>query len=188
MTRKFLDTVRSELTAQLATSNLTTAPQLDVVLQDLIDSTIQDESAIIGETPVLGFVTAAGFTEIDNAFTVDVGGDGSFLIPNALSGQIQTSAIAGYSYSIKAQISIADMTNNTPVEFSLMSNGVETGFVATLNGQGNGRPMTASFSGLKLSGLANEVWSIGVSTPNGANTIDILNASLSVTILPTNNP
>ena len=188
MSRKFLDTVRSDISAQLQTNANTTGLELNAVLQDLIDSSVQDESAIAGTTPVLSFVTSTAWTEIDEGYTVDVGGDAEFLFPNFASGQIQTSNTAGFTYNIRAQISIADLGNNVPVEFTLLANGVPTGFIATTAGRGNNRPLTVSFSGIKLSGVANEVWSVGVATPNAADTIDIFSISMSVTILPTNNP
>ena len=187
MTRRFLDDVRNDMAGQLQTGAATTAPELNLLLQDLIDSTVQDECGITGETNT-PLATTVAWASITTGFNVDVGGDGSFLIPNAASGIITTSATAGFTYEIELFASFEDLANGQRIDFSVLENGTPVGFLSANQGEGNDDPVTATAKMISLSTPANAVYSVGVRTPQGANNITIVSLILVVTIQPTNNP
>ncbi len=189
MTRRFLDDVRGDLTAQLATGNQTPAPALNLLLLDVIDSTIQDEAVIASNTASPAVPTAIAWAPLTTGiYDVETGGDAEFLKIDLINGSVTTATTGGFTYKIDGNISFDDVASNTPIEFSVLADGVQVGFIAALNGGGSSRPRTASFSHVALSAGADTVFTIGVQTPNGVNTIDIASIALSVTIQPTNNP
>lgn len=188
MTRRFLDDVRTDLIAQLTTGNETPAPTLNGLLLDMIDSTIQDEAVIYGITPVDNHPTTTTFVPINVGYDVTVGGDAEFLKMNDASGEAQGATVAGYTYSIKGQITVI-ASNGQRYEFVILRNGVDQlGVVRGLTGDGNNDPVGVDLSGFTISALSDAVYTIGVRSPDGANDIDIQAIGLSATILPTNNP
>lgn len=190
MTRRFLDNVRADIATLLAdnTTGDITAPIMQGVLLDMIDSTIQDESAIASNTPSLAVATAIAWQPLTTGiYDVSTGGDATFLILDVINGTVTTSATAGFSYSFEGKVSFTDINSNTPIEFSILKNGVQVGFIAALTGGGGTRPRSTAFSHINLSAGANDVYTIGIQTPNGVSSIDIVSVGLSATILPTNN-
>ena len=189
MSRRFLDDVRADLTALLVTGGATTAPELNALLIDTIDSSIQDESVIASNAPSLAVATAIAFAPLTTGiYDVEVGGDASFLIPDIVNGNITTSSTAGFTYELEGKVSFNDLGANIAIDFCILKNGVQEGFIAELTGGGGTRSRTASFSHITLSAGASDVFQIGVQTPVAVNTIDINSIALSCTIQPTNNP
>ena len=87
--RKFLDTVRSDLTALLVTAGLTPAQSLNALLIDLIDSSIDDEALISSNVASLAVPTATTWAALTaNIYDVEQGGDGSFLTTDFAAGTI----------------------------------------------------------------------------------------------------
>lgn len=188
MTRRFLDDIRGDLTAQLVTGGDTTAPALNALLLDMIDSVIQDESIIASNTTSLAVPTAIAWQPLTTGiYDIEVGGDGNFLKPDVINGFIETISVLGFTYEVEAKINFADLGSNTEIDFSILNNGVPVGFVASLTGGGGSRPRSASFSHIDLSTVANSQFTIGVQTIGGVNTIDIISVGLTLTIQPTNN-
>lgn len=187
--RKFLDTVRADLTAQLVTAGETTAPQLNDLLIDLIDSSIEDEGGIFSLTPTNGLAVDLAYTEITSAFTANIGGDGVFIQPDFTIGAVQTSPTAGFSYQILVQLSV-EIAKNDRFDFTVMQDGVPIGVGASVtgNGVGTNRPVGVSVTSLVLSSPANAVYTVAVKSPDGASTMNVLKASLFTVIKPTNNP
>jgi hypothetical protein len=185
MSRIFMDDWRTARTLLLQTGGATTALELLASDIDLSESCTDDESALIMTTdqPLVTTSSFAKLTGYDSA----VGGDAEFLITDFLAGDVTTSAVAGFSYQFNAQISFI-CTNNAVYQFSLMRNGVATGFVASITGTGNGDLQTVNLEGLELSALANSIWSVGFLSLGGGDALTILQAFLRATIKPTNNP
>ena len=189
MTRKFLDDLKATATATLETDGETTALELLAIQMDGWDSTINDECAIASNTPFPGFVTSPAWQPLGaGIYDQSIGGDIDFLKLNVAAGEIGTSSIPGFSYAVRGSISFTDMQNNRHINFVILADGVPVGFVARDTGRGNGKPVSASFEHLSLSTPANTIYQIGVQTDDGANTVDILDVGLAVTIKPTNNP
>jgi hypothetical protein len=189
MTRRFLDNIRTELDALLVTGGATTALELKPLLIDMIDSTVQDESAIASNTPSLAIPTAVAFTPLTaGIYDLSVGGDATFLKLDVAGGTVTTASTAGFTYEFEGKISFTDIGSNQAIDFSILADGVQVGFIAAMTGGGGSRARTAAFSHIQLSAGANAVYTIGVSTPAGVSTIDILSVGLTAMITPTNNP
>lgn len=185
MTRRFLDEVKNDLSALLVTAGDVKAPDLLATQIDLIDSLNTDQAAIYGDnsqslTTTDSFISIAGYNNLS-------GGDPDFLKLDTVAGTITTATIAGFSYSFLANISYR-CENNADYEFSLMENGVATGFVGTITGSGNNDLQSIAIGGTKLSASTNSVWSISFRSLDGGDDVELLQYSLRADIIPTNNP
>lgn len=187
MTRRFLDDVRGDVTALLVTGGNTTAPQLSGLLIDTIDSSIQDECSIASTAPTANLATTAAFVPL-SVYGEEHGGDGSFLTPSFTNGVVTTSPTAGFTYSISCIVTIEDLQNGIPCEFVVMQNGVPEGLAFALTGDGSNDPVTITIRHLINAAPANAVYSIGIRTPNGANSLDVVAIEMIAIIHPTNNP
>ena len=191
MTRRFLDEIRAEINAQIVTNAAgdITAALLNPLMIDTIDSCIQDECAIASNTTSLAVPTTATWASLGTGvYDIVTGGDGDFLSPDEVIGDISSSDTAGFTYLVEGKVSIEGINQNTSIEFSILADGVPVGFIASVTGGHGERPLSTSFSHLSLSTPAGTHYTIGVNTPNGAETIDIGSVGLSLTIQPTNNP
>lgn len=188
MARRFLDDVKSDLSALLVTGGNTPAPALADLLIDTIDSTVDDESAIFSSGASLGVAISTAWTPITAAYDGQVGGDADFLKTDFAAGTITTTTTAGFTYKTDGFVSFTDLGANVVIEFAILRGGVPVGVIATLTGGGNNRPRIANFSSFDLSNSPDDVYSIGIRTPDGAQSIDILDIALAVTISPTRNP
>jgi hypothetical protein len=191
MARRFLDSIRADIASQLAdnvTGNIT-APVMQNLLLDMIDSTIQDEAAIASNAISLAVPTAIDWTSLAvGVYDITVGGDATFLKLDAVNGTVTTSATAGFTYEFEGKISFSDIGSNTPIDFSILADGVQVGFIAAMTGGGGTRARTSAFSHISLSATPNAVYTIGVRTPNSINALDILSVGITAIITPTNNP
>ena len=187
MTRRFLDDVRGDIVTQLQTAANTTGPELSALLIDTIDSTVQDEANIASTVSTVGLVTTTAFVPM-LVFGEDNGGDGVFLTPDFLNGTITVSPTAGFTYTFSCNVSIENLQNSVPCEFVVMENGSPVGLSFALTGDGNNDPVTIAIRHLVNAAPANAVYSIGVRTPSGANTLDVLAIEMIAVIHPTNNP
>lgn len=187
MTRIFLDTVRANLTAQLTSGGNITAPELNALLQDVVDSTVQDECAITGVVPT-PFASTVAWQSIAVGYTEVVGGDAVFLKPDLPNGVVQTSAVAGYTYELELFISFEDLASGQRADFSILRNGQPVGFLSANQGEGNNDPVTATAKFVELAAPLNADYTIGIRTPQGPRNLNILSLSLVATIQPTNNP
>ena len=187
--RKFLDTVRADLTALLVTAGATPAPSLNALLIDVIDSSIDDEALISSNVASAAIPTATTWTPLTTGiYDVAQGGDGSFLTTDAVAGTITSSPTAGFTYNANGLVSFTDIATNTVIEFSILRNGVPFGYIASITGGGGARPRSVGFEHTVISAGASDVFTIGVQTPAGATTVDISSIGLGLTIKPTNNP
>jgi hypothetical protein len=156
---------------------------------DTIDSCIQDEAAIVSSTPSTGIATTTTWQPLTTGiYDGTVGGDASFLIMDAVNGTVTTSATAGFTYSFAGKLSLTGIDQNTPIEFAILADGVAVGFIASVTGGHNSRPLSVDVGFITLSTPASTVYTIGVQTPDGVQTIAISDIALGVTINPTNNP
>ena len=121
-------------------------------------------------------------------YDVEQGGDGSFLTTDFAAGTITSSATAGFTYNANGLVTIDDLATNIVIEFSILRNGVPFGYIGSLTGGGSGRPRSIGFDHTVISAGASDVFTIGVQTPAGANTVDIISIGLGLTIKTTNNP
>jgi hypothetical protein len=191
MSRRFLDDVRAEIHAIIKTNGNAeiTGPLLNGLMIDMIDSTIQDESVIASNIPSGPIPTTTTFTPLTTGiYDESSGGDGVFLKPDFINGEIISGATAGFSYTVRGLVSINDTQINRLVNFVILKNGVPAGFISQNVGRGNSKPISLSVEHYSLSTPSDTVYQIGVETPDGANTVDILSIGMSLTIQATNNP
>jgi len=187
MTRRFLDNIRADIATQLAdnpTGDITAAIMQNLLL-DMIDSTIQDEGAITGGS-VLDIALTNAWQLLD-IFDTNVGGDGDFITPSAGTGVIVTSDNAGFSYQINAQLSFVT-DNNRDYEFSILQDGVEIGFLSSQTGTGAGDTQSIYLSTFVKSAPADAQYSIGARNNGTTGDLDVIASSITVIIVPTNNP
>ncbi|AUR97446.1 hypothetical protein NVP1239O_10 [Vibrio phage 1.239.O._10N.261.52.F6] len=188
MTRRFLDDIRAEINTYLVAGGDTTASELNPTLIDMLDSTIEDESAIFSLVQTDNVPTTTEWTKINTTvYGGSQGGDGVFLKPDFANGQIVTNTVAGFSYNVGAAISFEGQAN-TRFDFRLLKDGIPVGIIDIQTGEGNNDPITANPRAYIPSADSDAVFSVGVRSPDGANNIDIISAVLYATILPTNNP
>lgn len=188
MTRRFLDDIRANITALLVTAGETTAPDLAALMIDQVDSVVDDEAAIASTTPSLAVPTAIAWQPLTTGiYDISVGGDGDFLKVDATAGNITGSSVAGFTYELDGKISFQDLGSNVAINFSILVDGVQAGFIAALTGGGGTRPRTAAFTHIVLSAPADALFQIGIQTPDGVQAIDIGSVGLQATIKPTNN-
>ena len=189
MSRRFLDDIRNDLTGLLVTAGQTTAPELNALLIDMIDSTIQDEAAISSNTLSSGIATTTSFVSLtSDIYDSTIGEDAVFLKTSFTNGTITTTSTPGFTYEIAAKASIDGIDQNTSIEFTIMADGVAVGFVGATTGGHGSRPLSVDVTYIDVSVPADTVYTLGVRTADGAETINILSIVLGATIKPTNNP
>lgn len=189
MSRIFLDTLKVNLSALLVTDGAVTAPQLLSQLIDVVDSTIRDEAVISASAPVLAVPTAVTWAPLTTGIYDTVkGGDAEFLKVDAINGTVTGATVAGYSYLLEAKVSFTDLSANTPIEFSILADGLQVGFVSAMTGGGGTRARSAAFTLFDNQASSDVVYTVGIQTPNGINTLDIIGVGMLVSVLPTNNP
>lgn len=187
MARRFLDDIRADIATLLAdnTTGDISPADLRLVMLDIISSTIQDECLIVSTAPTLGISLTDSFSVL-NVFQDSVGGDLEFLKPNVNNGSIVLSATPGWSYNIRAAVSLT-ANQNELVEFCILRDGVPALHRPDVNGAGGSRANSVVIFGSTLSNTANEVIQIGARAVDGSGDIDVQDAILEVTIMPTNN-
>lgn len=189
MTRRFLDDIRSDIVTLMPDNNIgaITPAITRGILTDMVDSTVQDEGAISANAPTLGIATTDSFTQLTTPYAQNAGGDGDFITPDQINGEITTSSTAGFTYSLIGSIAFEGSAND-PFEFVILEDGSPVGFITRETGEGNNDPVSSYVRTLIDAAPADAVYSIGVRTPEGNNTIDILDIELVAIIQPTNNP
>jgi hypothetical protein len=194
MTRRFLDDVRADLTALLVTAGATTALELQPLLIDTIDSSVDDECVVGSTIPAVGIPILVTWTPIvldgvgGAVYDTAVGGDATFLKVSIPLGKVTLSTVPGFTYEVEGYINFSDLGSNVAIDFSILVDGVPVGFLASLTGGGSARARSATMKALILSTGADAVIELGVRTPDGAQAIDTSSLGILVTIKPTNNP
>ena len=188
MPRKFLDDVRADIQTLIADNTTGEIQPADVrsILTDIVDSTIQDECAISGDTGATIALTSA-FSPITDGFDTTVGGDGTWLKPNQATGTIVLNVQPGWTYSVLAVVTL-QVVQNESLEFCILRDGVAGFFKPTIAGAGVSRPNSVQLIDQILANTSNEEVQIGVRAIDGAASVDIIDVVLEVTVLPTNNP
>lgn len=188
MTRRFLDDIRSDVTTLLADNMAGDISPADMrsIFDDTIDSTIADEGEIFSTASTIGVVLTGTFASLTTIYDVNGGGDGNFLNPAFASGTITGSGTAGFSYTVRAAITIA-AGNNEEVEFAIGINGVAEPYFATLVGDG-ARDQSVSIGAFDRTSSISAVYTLMARAADGAATIDVDAVRLVAVIQPTNNP
>jgi len=189
MSRRFLDDVRADINAAIIPNGagLITADVLRPILIDSIDSSIDDEAIIGSSLDVIGLAIN------DTTWTVipcddSVGGDAQFLNVDLANNQIVTSPTAGYTYASSALVNLVG-ANNKRFEIAVLEDGTPSGAIGEITARGNNKPVNVTAFGLELSTPSSTSYTIGIrSIDDPADTLDIHDRALSVTIKPTNNP
>lgn len=194
MSRRFLDDIKTDIASLMAdngTGDFTLA-QDRIIRVDTIDSTIDDEAAIYSSTPVAGpIATTIAFSSLTTGlYDTAIGDDsvgGAFLNTDPTNGVIVSKNIAGFHYNIEAGVNFTP-SNGVTYDFSIGINGVEGFRTASVTGQPGGDPASISLKRISLSTPLSASFSLMCRTPDGVDSLDIIEAVLIATIKPTNNP
>ena len=186
MARRFLDDVRAEINAQIIANaaGLITAPILNPLLIDSIDSSTDDEAVLFLSTPATGVAVGLAWTPIN--FDSSIGGDLNFLVVDLAADNITTTVTAGFTYKVEGFIT-GTAGNNDVVELAIGIAGVPVGFIGAFTGRGAGRPQSTTCGFFTNSAASLSSFQLIAQSPGGA-TVDVTGLALTVTIKPTNNP
>ena len=188
MARRFLDDIRSDIASQFAdNSNGNISPaDLRSVTVDMLDSSVQDECDIFSTAPTVGLVLNGTFSDLTTIYDGQEGGDGLFLIPSFASGMVAGTSTPGFTYVVIADITV-EASNNEEIDFSIGINGVATGFIGSVVGDGM-RDQSVRVENLDRTAPASAVYTLMARAADGAATPTIQDVILRVIIVPTNNP
>ena len=191
MTRKFLDDVRTQVDTLLADNNAGDISPLDVrtVLNNIIDSTIQDEAQLASTAAFTPYTLSVGSYAViggSGVYDTSRGDDGDWLNINLNAGTVTGSATPGYSYTVKAGVTFSGLANNEVVDLAIGVNDTPQGFVTNIVGDGGSRPGSRYWEGGVLTAGTSDVFSIMAQTDT-AGTIQIDAITLTVIVEPTNN-
>ena len=189
MARKFLDDVRAEINTLINDNASGEISPLDVrtCLIDIVDSGVQDESYIFGDVPDQPFALTGAYQSIGTLYTTGVPAVPGFVTPNSGAGTITLSATAGFTYSIKTQITLST-SNNEEVDFRIGINGVPVGYVGSIIGSAGGRELSVSVEYILLAAGVSDVITLMARAADGSGTMSVDSIFLFAAILPTNNP
>ena len=194
MARRFLDDLRADIINYIIDNDagLITPAQVRTALLDIIDSTIQDEGAIIADHTAgapYSFTATPTWTALPTAiWNGEVGGDADFVKVNEAGGEISSSSTAGWTYVLQGVISIV-AANNADIEFAIGTDGDPTGTPITVTGRGSNRPVYGRCFRYDVSALANSSYQLFVRSPTGGSeAIEVDYVALICVIQPTNNP
>jgi hypothetical protein len=187
MTRKFLNTIRSEITTLLAdnTTQDITASELRQVVGDILDSTYESSAYVYSGAASPGEVLTNTYVVVPMASPVSAQAEPTFLTANAANRQVNVLAAAvGFAISAVVEATVT-VPNNEVVEFAIFQNGVATRWTAETSGSGGGAgdPHSISLGGVLIGSVG--TIDLRYRCPTGA-TITVLSASLLVSMRPTN--
>ena len=209
MARRFLDNVRTDLTAALATVQatiFTNAAQaisgddvqnafniFEPLWQDMFDSGVQDEAGLGGSTSMT-FTADVAWTPINDLTAPPViayddvqGGDADFLKVDQADGSITTTATPGFSYESLGAVSI-DAGNGIVVEAAILRDGIPTVLVGSIVGTGGVRSQSIYVTSYLTSHTPNQKYQLGVRAPAGPTSVTLTPRNFGLIIVPTNNP
>lgn len=194
MTRRFLDDIKADYDALLVSNTSgDIGPLADKALRfDTMDSVKDDEAAIYSSSPVAGPIpTTVAFSSLTTGLYDTAVGDDSlgqgFLNTDETNGVIVGKNIAGFHYDIEGAVNFTP-NNGVTYDFSLGVNGVEGFRIASVTGQPGGDPFSISLKRISISTPASASFSLMCRTPDGTDSLDIIEAVLVAIVKPTNNP
>ena len=195
MSRKFLDTIRSEIDAGVFTNSdgLVTAASVNSILKDMTDSLAQDEAALLGSDPVTMALTG-DWSVISNATVVGgaaypnfIGGDANFLQIDNVAGTITGSTTPGFSYECVGAVSL-DAGTNAVIEATIGTNGLPSTYVASMVGTGGVRNLSVYLSRYNLTSAASDAYSLMLRVESGSGAVTVSSRTFGAIVLPTNAP
>jgi hypothetical protein len=188
LSRIFLDVLRGNINTLFAdnTVGAITAASLRQNCLDIVDSTTNDEAVLSASvaTPAVP-ITAAWTTML--VFDGQVGGDGDFLTPVFGAGTITGTSTAGFTYQGTGFVN-ANVPNGEVIDFALGVNGAPLGFISTIEGIPGDDPQGAVLYGYNLSAGVSDVYSLLVRSNTGVASLNVNDAEMTLTVMPTNNP
>lgn len=184
--RRFLDDIKTDINNKVGLGLNLTGEDAKAFLIDMVDSLTQDEAGIYGTVNTdLNLTTT--FQSIRAGFTAQEGSDNDFLKPDETTGEIKTSATAGYTYNITARVAF-EVSNNKDYEFCILRDGLPVGFVDRITGAGHNDFATANLGYVEISAPAGAVYTIGARVIETTDVLTINQVILGAEIVPTENP
>jgi hypothetical protein len=195
MTRRFLDDIRTEVNSRIADNDIGAIDAADIrnPLQDIIDSTIQDEAGLTNDAQTQVSVSVgSSWVSIDDALSLGVydtviGGDATFLIPDLAAGSITSTATAGFSYNAKGAVQL-DAGTNVVVECAIGMDGVPGDLIGSIVGTNGVRFQGVYVERYVPSVPSSSAFTLMLRAPAGTTSVDLTVRTFGVIILPTNNP
>lgn len=188
MARKFLDTIKDNINSDFLdnTSGLITPEELRDIANDLVDSLKADEAELASSAETTGIALTGTFANLATVYSSGTGDDGDFLNVNFAAGTVTGTATAGFSYQLSGTL-VIEATNNEVIELTFGVDGVATGGVVTIVGNGTD-DASRHWQSFVRSAPASGVFSIMARAQDGSATIDVVSARFVAAVLPTNNP
>ena len=194
MSRKFLDTLRTEIDAGVFTNSegKITAANVNSILKDMTDSLAQDEAGLLGDAPVTMVLTDAWQSISDAtvtgapAYGNAIGGEPDFLIVDSAAGTVTGSSTAGFSYECIGAVTL-DAATNAVIEASVGVNGVPGAYIASIVGTGGVRNISVYLSRYNLTSGVDDVYSLMLRVESGSGSITLGPRTFGAIVLPTNN-
>lgn len=187
MARRFLDDIREDIVTLFAdnTGGNISPADLRSVTRDSLDSTVPDEGDIFSTAPTVGVVLTGTYVDLTDIYDGGAG-DGSFIDTDFAAGTITGGAIAGFSYTIRAAITL-NASNNEVIEFAIGIDGVAEPYFATITGDGM-RDQSVSVGAFDRTSGISTVYTLMARAVDGDATITVDAVRLVLVIQPTNNP
>jgi len=191
MTRKFLDTLKTEMSGvgriEDNTTGLVSPADVRAVLTDIIDSTVQDEASLKSTAAFTGYSMPATYAVIGGSgvYDAETGDDGDFLNNDLTAGTITGTSVAGYSYVVDASITLSNVANGRPIILAITSDDVVTDETSVVGAGAD--PISRSWRRFIQTASADETFAIAAYDDSGASTCDINSINLTVSIVPTRN-
>ena len=191
MTRKFLDTLKTEMSGvgriEDNTTGLVSPADVRAVLTDIIDSTVQDEASLKSTAVSTGYTMPDAYAVIGGSgvYDAETGDDGDFLNNDLTAGTITGTSVAGYSYVVDASITLSNVANGRPIILAITSDDVVTDETSVVGAGAD--PISRSWRRFIQTASADETFAIAAYDDSGASTCDINSINLTVSIVPTRN-
>lgn len=186
MTRKFLVPLRTEIATLIPdnTTGLVSPADVRTMLTDVLDSAINSDAWYASGTLSAAFpITAVG--AIPPAPSPQSGNEAPTLVVVNPGTRVFTVGAPGVGFSLLVTCNCTvGAANNTDMSLEMFVNGIASIFSAEITGTGVGNPATMSFVGYIAHAVAGTI-DMRLKSLTGNVSVDILNSSMSVVLLPT---
>ena len=190
MSRRFVDDIRADIDANLADNNTGDISPIDIreSMQDMCDSLTSDQAVLGLTTASPGFSVNTGWTVV-NVFDESSGDDSAgqgFLNIDQGAGTITTHATPGFSYRVLTGLSM-EGTLNDRYDMTVLVDGVPAAYTSSVTGEGPDDPVGMHAEIIIGASTASSAIACAIRAES-AGTIEILDCTMHVSIVPTNNP
>jgi len=188
MTLKTVQDIKNQIAATMPdnTTGQITPAILRASLLDMCDSLFSRSATLYGAVPA---GVAQSITTVPTNYPVLMSGvinnNPTLFTVNALTGLI-TAAVGGFGYTLSFNVTWMSGTNNVELDCAVYKNGaLYTRGRMNQNGATQNRQNTGSFSVLVAGVVANDIFEIRLSSPQGPTSITFYTMDFTVALNPT---